>query len=79
MHIIYWQLILEFMCVGGWETEVAYSSLPGVASTMNNEMNLYSSNMFGFENTDDFNNNNYFPIENEEESVCILLSNYRTD
>ena len=67
-------LFLEFLCLGGWEQEIMYNTLPGVTSN-EDSINLYSSSMFesrtGNRRVPEYGTLNYY-TEQEEDMVRII-------
>ena len=61
--------LLEFLCLGGWEQDIPYNTLPGVTANEDN-VNFYSANMFENENrrVTEYGTLNYY-TEQEEDMV----------
>jgi hypothetical protein len=75
MNVYLCIIILEYLCLGGWESEIPYNTLPGVSSSSNTngEMNEYSQgfydNQIGNRRSNDYGNSNYNTDQDGEDSV----------
>ena len=75
---MYIHIILEFLCLGGWEEEIPYSSLPGTthSSYRDREGDTYFPSSIGYQNgngrSNNYDDSNLYTEQMEEDDVRLF-------